>query len=72
MQHHGVKSSMVSSIAHKGDVLHVTFKGGKTYEYQGVSASQFHALQNADSIGRHLNAMKIKGSLLHPEHHGKP
>lgn len=71
MKHHEINSSMAASIAHKGDTLHVTFKGGKTYEYKGVTAKQFEDLKSADSFGKHLNGMNIKGSLLKPAHHKK-
>ncbi len=64
MKHEAVKSSMAVSLAHKGDVLHVKFKSGKVYEYKGVSSAQFHALKNAESIGKHLNSIGIKGTLV--------
>lgn len=65
MKHYNVKSSNVKSIAHKGDVMHVTYKGsGKTYEFTGISSDQFNALKNAKSIGKHLNGMGIKGKLV--------
>ncbi len=71
MKHCEVKSSMAASIAHKGDVLHVRFKNGKTYEYKGVSAAQFETMQKSDSFGKCLNGMQIKGSLLKPEKNGR-
>jgi hypothetical protein len=55
---------MIESIAHKGTTLHVKYKGGATYEYQNVTADQFHTLKHAESVGRHLNGMKIKGVKL--------
>ena len=52
---------MAESIAHKGDVMHIKFHGGRTYEYKGVSAKDFEALKGAKSFGKHLNGMKITG-----------
>ncbi len=50
-----MKSSQIESIGHSGDTLAVRFKhGGTLYHYHGVSASDFAALQKAESIGSHL------------------
>lgn len=46
-----VKSGSVEAIGHQGDTLAVTFKGGRTYHYHGVSAAKFADLQKAESIG---------------------
>lgn len=61
MKHEPVKSSMIESLAHEGTTLHVKFKGGAVYEYQGVTPGQFHALKNSASVGKHLNSMNITG-----------
>ena len=61
MQHIKVTSSNITSVAHKGSVLHVRFKNGGLYEYQGISKDDFNDLVNAESVGRHLNQMGIKG-----------
>ena len=61
MKHHKVESSNIESVAHKGTVLHVKFKHGGTYEYLDVSPEKFEALKGAESVGKHLNQMGIKG-----------
>lgn len=58
---HPVSSSGATHIGHDGNTLHVTFPGGKTYAYAGVSADQFHALRTAKSVGKHLNASIMPG-----------
>lgn len=61
MKHHSVTSSNVCSIAHKGTVLHVKFRHGGIYEYLNVSQEQFEELKGAESVGKHLNSMGLKG-----------
>ncbi len=61
MIHHHVTSSNIESVAHKGTVLHVKFKHGGTYEYLDVSQEQFLGLKHAESVGKHLNSMGLKG-----------
>lgn len=61
MKHEPVKSSMIESLAHEGTTLQVKFKGGATYECQGVTPEQFHTLKHSASVGKHLNSMKITG-----------
>lgn len=52
----GVKSSQIESIGHAGDILAVKFKSGPAvYHYHGVTAAQFAAMQNADSVGSYLH-----------------
>ena len=67
MDHVSVNSSNISSVGHEGDTLQVTFKHGGTYEYSGVSKDAFNKLVNAPSVGKHLNAMGIKGVKLEPK-----
>lgn len=57
-----VKSSNVDTIHYEPDHkrLEVTFKGGGEYHYHDVSQSHYDALENADSVGGHLNT-HIKG-----------
>lgn len=52
-----VISSAVAAIGHDGgtSVLFVRFVSGKTYEYLGVPAQVFSALENAESKGRFVN-----------------
>jgi hypothetical protein len=61
MIHHKVTSSNIDSIAYKMGVLHVRFKNGGLYEYLGVSPEQFMSLKEAESVGKHLNGMCLKG-----------
>lgn len=71
MKHHKVVSSNISSIAFDKGVMHVTFLNGGLYEYQGVTASQFSELREADSIGKHLNGMGIKGVKIETKEEAK-
>lgn len=45
-----VKSSQIESIGHQGDTLAVKFKSGGVYHYPGVTAGDYNALRNAESI----------------------
>ena len=65
MQLTPVKSSNIEAIGHAGTALRVQFKGGKVFEYPGVSAAEFNALHTAPSVGSHFGAhirSKFKGS----------
>lgn len=66
MQFEPVKSSNIDGVHHNPETkeLHVRFKGGGVYRYQGVEADQHKALMAADSVGSHLNA-HIKGKHAH-------
>lgn len=66
MKHQVVDSSCVHSVAHdeQESIMHVTYKSGKTYAFNGVSPDQFQGLLGSKSIGKHLNGMGIKGTLL--------
>jgi hypothetical protein len=55
-----VKSSQIEEIGHTGDCLCVTFKGGGTYHYHGVSADLFEQMKKSDSCGKFLHA-HVKG-----------
>jgi hypothetical protein len=59
-----VNSSNISSVAHEGDKMRVTFKHGGTYEYSGVDKDMFNDLLAAPSIGKFLSGMGIKGIKL--------
>ena len=61
-----VASSNIDAIKHdsKTNTLHVRFKGGGVYAYQGVDAEKHAALMNASSIGSYLHA-HIKGKHAH-------
>lgn len=66
MDFKSVKSSNVAAIAHdpETNTLHVRFKNGGTYAYQGVDAEKHAALMSADSVGSFLHA-HIKGKHPH-------
>jgi hypothetical protein len=59
-----VVSSNIDSIGHENGVMRVKFKNGGTYEYQGVTPEQFVAMKSAESVGKHLNSMGIKGKRI--------
>lgn len=48
-----VESSNIAAIGHnpQTSILHVQFKGGKTYEYKNVNTELFQQLLTAESIG---------------------
>ena len=52
-----VTSSNIQSIGYDDEVksLYVTFKGGKTYEYENVPASVYDELSEAESVGKYFN-----------------
>jgi hypothetical protein len=52
-----VKSSNVAAVGHdaQANELHVQFKSGNSYVYNGVTADQHKALMSADSVGSHLH-----------------
>lgn len=51
-------SSNIEAIAYDPDVqeLHVTFKGGAIYCYEGVGPKKAEELEQAHSKGQYLNA----------------
>lgn len=58
---HPVESSQIAEIGHDADTLTLAirfknWKGEATslYHYQNVSAAEFEALRDAESIGRHF------------------
>lgn len=57
-----VTSSNVEAVGHDAaaNKLHVRFKNGGHYVYEGVDARGFQALLRAPSVGRHI-ANQIKG-----------
>lgn len=54
-----VKSALIESIGHRGDVLAVKFKKGGVYHYPGTTAEQFADLQKSESLGKAFGAFKI-------------
>ena len=57
-----VESSNIAGIAYDGEgTLHVQFKNGSIYAYQGVPPEKHDELMNAGSVGSHFNA-HIKGN----------
>jgi hypothetical protein len=51
-----VKSSMIESVGHDPGTkdMHVTFVGGGTHAYSGVSAAVHSAFVNSPSLGKHF------------------
>lgn len=64
MDHIRVKSSNIESVAHNGEHMQITFKGGHTYHYANVPAHVFDACLLADSVGKFI-ADQIKGKFTH-------
>jgi hypothetical protein len=58
-----VDSSAVTYAGYNGDTqeLTITFTGGRSYAYQGVSPQRYRAFCEAGSKGRYVNAL-IKGA----------
>jgi hypothetical protein len=71
MDFKSVTSSNIDAVAHdpKTNTLHVRFKGGGVYAYQGVDAEKHAALMNAASVGSYLHA-HIKGKHAHSKMDG--
>ena len=67
MKMHPVESSNVAAIGHENETMHVQFRHGGTYAYQGVTAEGFKKLSEAPSIGGFLNKMNVKGVKLPEE-----
>jgi len=58
-----VESSNVSAIGHHhGDVLRVRFKSGGLYDYIGVTEPMFKQIAQAESVGKAINGLGIKGN----------
>ncbi len=68
-----VKSSNVEAIGyHPGEnELHVRFKGGGHYIYQGVAKALHDECLGCDSVGRFIN-QNVKGRFPHRIHDAKP
>jgi len=60
---HKVESSNVAAIGHHhGDVLRVQFKSGHVYDYIGVTEPMFDKILEAESVGKAINGLGIKGN----------
>lgn len=58
-----VKSSNVESIGHHhGDILRVRYMNGGEYDFIGVTLPMFNKLSEAESIGRAIKDLNIKGN----------
>ena len=59
-----VQSSNVAQVGHdpETNVLRVVFKGGGTYEYDGVPAIVAEGLLKVSSVGKFLGAVIKKGN----------
>lgn len=55
-----VKSSNIEAVGHHGGNLHVRFKGGAEYVYEGVPAEMHKEMIEAESIGGHFRAKIMK------------
>jgi hypothetical protein len=57
MEHVGVESSTVASVAHDAEksVLEVRFHNGGLYRYQNVTPAMFRDVLEARSVGAHIN-----------------
>ena len=60
-------SSNVLSTAHEGNAMQVTFKHGGTYEYPNIDKDKYSEILAAESVGKALNALNIKGIKLQDE-----
>ena len=57
-----VKSSHIEAIGHDGDTtMRVTFTGGRSYTYPGITAEQFSNLLGAESVGVALRGIGVVG-----------
>ena len=56
MEMTSVKSSNIKAVGHskKTNTLHVEFKGGKTFAYDGVLSKEYSEMMRAKSIGSHF------------------
>ena len=61
MKMHPVKSSNLTHIGYEDGKMHVTYKSGHTYEFS-VTPEQHKELMAAESHGKHLNKLGIKGT----------
>lgn len=53
MERQKIKSSNIESMGHDGEKLHVEFKGGKVFEYEGVSRKQFDEMMGGLNPSAH-------------------
>ncbi len=57
-----VDSKAIESIGHDGaDTLRVQYKNGGLYDFNGVHPAEVNAILQADSAGKYLNSLGIKG-----------
>jgi hypothetical protein len=56
-----VESSNVASVGHKDNHLYVTYKNGGTYRWPNAAAEHHAPLMAAESKGRYLHQMGLKG-----------
>ncbi len=55
-----VKSSNIEAVGHEDETLVVRFKGGATYEYEGVAAVVASALLQSKSVGQEFDTLVKK------------
>ena len=69
IQMNPVKSSNVEAVGYDAarSILHVHFKGGAHYSYEGVPPHLHTSLHAAESIGKYVHE-EIKGKFKHRKH----
>ena len=58
------RSSNITHMGHHEEKLHIKFKDGSHYVYDGVPESKYHQMLAADSVGTFLHE-NIKGKFPH-------
>lgn len=60
---HEVKSSNVAALGYDAPSMRmaVQFKGGATYQYNGVDAKTADEVQSAESVGSAVNRLLVRG-----------
>lgn len=59
-----VDSSLIQSIGHDGDALHIQFKGGQAYKYSGVPKETYDQMLGSPSAGQFFHK-NINGKFKH-------
>ena len=63
---HKVNSSHVLAVGHDGHGMIAQYKGGKHYNFPGVTAKKAEEIRKADSVGAALHALGTKGTAWTP------
>lgn len=59
-----VKSSNIEKMGWHNNIIYVLFKGDKLYAFNGFDLETFGAIIKAESVGKALHALGVKGTLL--------